>query len=107
MGKLELQLVTFTVKRNTAPSPAAITEWIKMRKQPALLLHLLFPVSAAGILPGYFACTSYAPASKMISYFQVLPRRIRQSSASSARWPPTWKRAPANVQPMLTQPSRL
>lgn len=83
------------------------SEWIKLRRQPVLLLHLVLPLAAIGIFLGYFACTPYAQAAKVVSYFQALAAAFPTFIGIVCSMSVDQEAAAGHFQHLLTQPSRV
>lgn len=84
-----------------------MSELIKLKRQPMLLVHLLVPLAGIGIFLAYFAYTSYSPFSKVDGYLQVLaiafPTMIGIVCAIAA----DQEAAAGQYQQLLAQSSRL
>lgn len=84
-----------------------MSELIKLRRQPLLLVHVLTPLAAMGIFLAYFAYAPFSPVSKVEGYLQAValsfPMMVGIVCAISAEQ----EAAAGQYQQLLTQPSRL
>ncbi|AWB43496.1 lantibiotic immunity ABC transporter MutG family permease subunit [Paenibacillus sp. CAA11] len=83
------------------------SDFIKLRRQPMLLVHLLIPLVGIGIFLAYFAYTPYSQASKVEGYMQALAAAFPTMIGIVCAIAADQESAAGQYQQFLTLPSRL
>lgn len=84
-----------------------MSELIKLRRQPMLLVHLFTPLAVIGIFLAYYAYVPFSSFSKVEGYFQVIALAFPTMIGIVCTIAAEQEAAAGQYQQLLTQPSRL